>query len=452
MRSIKLFFAAVFIVFILIAGKPCPAFSDPIVRISGGKMTLKANASPLHAIIEKIRDLGIAVEIAPGINPSVTADFEDREIQNVLGQIVGVNNYALVWTKSGTGQMVLSGINLFRQGRIDAAGSLSGSGNLDIDTDKATGALYVKNRLLIRFRAPVNETRIRRILKQLKATLKMVHSAMAIYEIILPEGTNMAGALALLQQQPGVGAVEPDYAYRVPAPVTYEGQLPTGPGASDTVPAGAAAVAVLDSGLSDGFLSGELNLAAFNAVTPQEDSGDGLGHGTQMALIASGQVLPLGMKGGGFSNPVISIRAFDDNGYTSNTVLLRSIDYAIAKGAGVLSLSWGSEIPSDFLHQAMVYAASKGLKVVAAAGNSPSGNPVYPAAYEPVIAVSALAPDGKAWDQSNYGDFVDIAAPGFANLPVGYKGDPGTYAGTSIATAYIAGQIASRMNAATGED
>lgn len=84
------------------------------------------------------------------------------------------------------------------------------------------------------------------------------------------------------------------------------------------------------------------------------------------------------------------------------------------------------------LESATQYATANGLVLVAAAGNTPTGKPVYPAAYENVIAVGALAPDGERWDQSNYGDFVDIQAPGFAYMPVGYQGDAGLYAGTSI--------------------
>ena len=171
-----------------------------------------------------------------------------------------------------------------------------------------------------------------------------------------------------------------------------------------------------------------------------------------MALIASGQILPMGLADEAFSNPIISIRAFDENGYTSNTILLKSIDYALEQGARVLSLSWSSETDSSFLKSTMNYAKSRGLTIVAAAGNRPSGKPVYPAAYPSVLSVSALAPDGKPWDQSNFGDFVDIAAPGFANLPVGHKGDPGTYAGTSISTAYVAGKIAAWLREHPGGD
>jgi hypothetical protein len=162
-----------------------------------------------------------------------------------------------------------------------------------------------------------------------------------------------------------------------------------------------------------------------------------------MALIASGVVKPSGLRSESDSqNPIIPIRVMDDNGFTSNFTIMSSIDFALKHGARVLSLSWGSETRSDFLETALNDARAKGLIVVASAGNEPTGKPVYPAAFPSVIGVGALAPDGKSWENSNYGDFVTLYAPGFANLPVGYKGEPGPYAGTSISAAYAANVIA----------
>jgi hypothetical protein len=86
------------------------------------------------------------------------------------------------------------------------------------------------------------------------------------------------------------------------------------------------------------------------------------------------------------------------------------------------------------------------MLILASAGNEPTGKPYYPAAYSSVIGVGALGPDGQRWEKSNYGEFVTLAAPGFATLPVGYEGDPGTYAGTSISTAYAANRMASYLS------
>jgi hypothetical protein len=203
----------------------------------------------------------------------------------------------------------------------------------------------------------------------------------------------------------------------------------------------------MDSGLSADYADNPFVQAAYDAVSPGAAVGDEMGHGTQMALIAAGAVNPLGAETkSAAGSPVVAIRAFDDNGYTSTYTLVRGIDYAIENGARVLSLSWGSETASSLLESATDYAASRGLVLVAAAGNSPTGKPVYPAAYENVIGVGALTPDGEAWDQSNYGDFVSVYSPGLADLPVGYNGDPGVYAGTSIATAYTARQVAAILS------
>ncbi len=55
--------------------------------------------------------------------------------------------------------------------------------------------------------------------------------------------------------------------------------------------------------------------------------------------------------------------------------------------------------------------------------------------------MGALAPDGKTWEKSNRGDFVSLYAPSFASFPMGYRGDPGGYAGTSISAAYVARRV-----------
>ena len=99
-----------------------------------------------------------------------------------------------------------------------------------------------------------------------------------------------------------------------------------------------------------------------------------------------------------------------------------------------MSLSWGSETGSNFLENTLDYASSKDLIIVASAGNKPTGKPVYPAAYSSVIGVGALDPGGKAWENSNYGSFVMLYAPGFATLPVGYNGSPGTYSNSRCKT------------------
>lgn len=435
---------------IVLGGWHSPAQAMEL-RVSGQTITLKADKVPLHSILRRLSATGIAVKVDPSVNPVVTADFRNRNIQEAMDQILGDNSHVLFWKKDSRGEIALSRIVIYRDGLMDAASPLAASPGLDIEKDPETGGIYVKNKILMQFRPPVDSKRIRAILKKFGAGIKLYHEGLGVYEVTLPDGSRMADALAALGEVSGGGIVEPDYAYKTPVPLQYatDHQVPRQENSSQAV--GSSPVAVLDSGLDPNFLSQDLNLASLDALMPEEAISDTVGHGTQMALIASGQVDPMGGENEAFLNPVLSVRAFDDNGYTSNAILLKGIDFAVENGAKVLSLSWGSETDSAFLKQAMAYARSRGLHIVAAAGNAPTGKPVYPAAYDTVLSVAALAPDGKAWDKSNYGDFVDVAAPGFAQLPVGHKGDPGTYAGTSIATAYVAGKLAAYLRENPGQ-
>ena len=274
------------------------------------------------------------------------------------------------------------------------------------------------------------------------------YAAVGLYKIRFPEGSDVPSLVEQITKHPKVAKAEPNYAYPIPAPYTQTGLDRPLPDTSNIpVPGDTVPVAVLDTGLGPNSGVEDFVLASFDALNPDESISDSLGHGTQMALIAAGVVKPSGVRSGtDTQSPIIPIRVFDDNGFTSNFTIMSSIDFALENGARVMSLSWGSETRSDFLETALNYARSKGLIIVASAGNEPTGKPVYPAAFPSVIGVGALAPDGKSWENSNYGDFVSVYAPGFATLPVGYKGDPGAYAGTSISAAYAANVIADYLS------
>ncbi len=422
-----------------------PGHGD-FLMVHGGKMSLEANNAPLQDLLKQLVVKGITVRIDPRINPRIFGRFTNKDVQKGFDDILKGYSHALIWSGGQDQNPRISEIIIFRPGQMDLARAvISESPNLAVVQDPDTGAFYVKNRVLAVFKPPAPLDRIRRILERFNGEMESVNPDMGIYAITLPESADARELVRHLKSSGINGVFEPDFAYRgqeISRVKRFSGdgdlvlQGPS-PGAEDGF-----AVAVLDSGLRPEYENAPFIKGTFDALDPENQTIDPVGHGTQMALVASGQVAPMGDNTGPFSAPVLSIRAFDDNGFTSNTVLMRSIDHALENGAKVLSLSWGSENPSAFLESAVKYAASKGLIVVAAAGNSPTGKPVYPAAYDPVIAVSALSPDGKKWSRSNYGDFVDLAAPGFASLPVGSKADPGTYAGTSISTAFLAGKIA----------
>ncbi len=82
---------------------------------------------------------------------------------------------------------------------------------------------------------------------------------------------------------------------------------------------------------------------------------------------------------------------------------------------------------------------TRGVVVVAAAGNNGNRNVLYPAAYEPVIAVGSVDPNLQHSSFSNYGPGVDIWAPGRDILTTKRDGSHGLVSGTSFAAPYVAG-------------
>ena len=420
-------------------------------QLNGERLTLSAENAPLQEILLRLSDSGIRVQIDPQINPSVTASFENRDIQKALESILKGLDHVLIWESSpGPSGPVpkLAEIQVFRPGQKDLIKPLRKVSTLSIARNPRDGSFYVKDEILIRLKPGADLSELLRFLQETGGVLVGSYPGLGIYKVRLPPGSDVPGLTEEIEKRGGAGTAEPNYAYPVPPTprdldlstlrLSYADAYPQ----PKTTP-----IAVIDSGLRADAGLDKFVLASLDALNPDKPISDTGGHGTQMALIAAGVVKPMGVKGDSVAQtPIIPIKAFDENGFTSNFLLMESIDFALKNGARVMSLSWGSETKSEFLSEALESASTKGLIIVASAGNEPTGEPQYPAAYPEVIGVGALAPDGKAWERSNRGEFVALYAPGFASLPVGYKGDPGIYAGTSISTAFTANLIASILS------
>ncbi len=433
-----------------------PAFSGithafvPLVLLQNDRLTLEVKEQPLTTLLNALADQGVRIRIDPSINPKITASFHDRPIDQAISSMLRTVDYALIWRKdraSGDDEPRLWEIRIFYKGQEERIRPLRNRINLAV-THKGDGAFHVQDILLIRVGPAMSQKKLATLLDRLGASVIDRYEPLGILRLRLPHGSDVPAIAESIGDIPGIQRAEPDYAYPLEGdrPTHRPGESPPPP--SSLLPStGGTVIAVMDSGLRPDYATNPLVQNTYDAIALDADVGDESGHGTQMALIASGAVNPLGTENEpSTGSPVVAIRTFDDNGFTSTHTLIRSIDHAMENGARVLSLSWGTENPSPLLESAIDYAVKKGLVIVAAAGNTPSGNPVYPAAYDSVIGVGALDQKGEKWEQSNFGDFVAVSAPGLAELPVGYKGDPGTYAGTSIATAYTARQVANLLN------
>lgn len=166
------------------------------------------------------------------------------------------------------------------------------------------------------------------------------------------------------------------------------------------------------------------------------------GHGTHCAGDASAVTdNGLGIASVGGSSRIMCIRTgmTASNGFGYIYYSIEGIYYAANNGAKVISMSYGGSSPSSVEQTAINYAHNLGVICVAAAGNDDNNVPQYPANYNNVLAVAATDANDLKADFSNYGNWVDLCAPGVAILSTTVGGGYGNQGGTSMSTPIVAG-------------
>ncbi|MCX7993853.1 MAG: S8 family serine peptidase, partial [Fimbriimonadales bacterium] len=197
----------------------------------------------------------------------------------------------------------------------------------------------------------------------------------------------------------------------------------------------------------------------YNAILNTTNAHDVHGHGTHCAGIAAAHTNNgVGIAGVAAWNAnlasthttvqLMPVKVLNDQGYGTFADIARGITWAADNGAQIISLSLGGTASTQQLLDAINYAWSRGCLVVAAAGNNGSNAPFYPAYYENVVAVAATDANDYLTPFSQYGTWVDIAAPGHLILSTVLGGGYESWSGTSMACPHVAGAAALLWSAA----
>ncbi len=173
-------------------------------------------------------------------------------------------------------------------------------------------------------------------------------------------------------------------------------------------------------------------------------TGDVQGHGTHVA----GTIASYGSVSGVMQNAtLIPVKVLGDNGSGSMYGIQQGILYAASVNSDVINMSLGGGGYSQGMDDAIRTAVSSGTIVVAATGNDSRGSISYPAAYSGAIAVGSVTSNRTRSSFSNYGQGLELMAPG-SNIYSTYpNGQFRTLSGTSMATPHVAG-VAGLMRAA----
>lgn len=212
-------------------------------------------------------------------------------------------------------------------------------------------------------------------------------------------------------------------------------------------------IAILDSGIDPSHEDLAAKIVASQNFSSSSTVDDFYGHGTHLAGIAAAITNNgVGIAGVGANCTLMNVKVDrDEDGAASAAWVSQGIIWAADAGARVICMSFGSPNSSQTVADAIDYAWNAGAVLVASAGNSNSTAPNYPAAYPECISVAATDPSDQKEARSNFGSWVDVAAPGsriFSTLPThsfrlqqtdGLPLSYGTLSGTSQATAFVAG-------------
>lgn len=332
----------------------------------------------------------------------------------------------------------------------------------------------VKGQVIVKFKAGVSDQQITERLAPLNASIKSKISGINTTVLNVPPGQEDA-VLQALADDPLVQYAEPDYIYylqftpndaqlgqqwglvntgqtvnnkvgKVDADIDAEFAWDVSRGTGVTV-------AVLDSGIDTAHpeLSSKVKGTKSFTNTPLADKN---GHGTHVAgILAANTNNGQGVAGVCPDCQLLigKITNDDTGGTVPGSAIAPGITWAADSGVQVINLSIAGPSFSQAVQDAVNYAWGKNIVIVAAAGNSGSSTKAYPAAYTNVLAVGNTTSTDVKRSDSNFGTWVDVAAPGdtiYSTIPTttSFVGKTNTsygfLSGTSMASPAVAGVAA----------
>lgn len=208
---------------------------------------------------------------------------------------------------------------------------------------------------------------------------------------------------------------------------------------------------IADNGIDDdsnGYID---DVHGINGITGSGNPMDDNNHGSHCAGTIAATGNDAGQHVGvAYNVKLMALKFLNSGGSGQTSDAIKCIDYGVAKGAHILSNSWGGGPYSQAMRDSIAAANTAGVLFVAAAGNAASNNDVwanYPSNYDPanVVAVAAVSRTGALASFSSYGQTtVDLAAPGVSILSSTATSNTSydLYDGTSMATPHVAGVAA----------
>ncbi|HCC33467.1 MAG TPA: peptidase S8 [Clostridiales bacterium] len=331
--------------------------------------------------------------------------------------------------------------------------ALAGIAGLSPQVEASPPAEFASGRILVRFRPGTPAAEVASAHGLNRGQVLEVLDRIGAQVIRVPAGDELR-AVARYRANPNVLYAEVDGAVRALGFTPNDPMLPDQWGLARVeatlawgVTRGSSAIriAILDTGIDAGHRDINPKVVLARNFTTSPTVNDRNGHGTHVAGIAAAVTNNArGIAGLGFDSVLMNGKVLGDNGSGTWSWVASGIIWATDNGARVINLSLGGTSHSATLEDAVNYAWSRGVVVVAAAGNSNTSTLTYPAAYVNAIAVGATDRNDARATFSNFGTWVDVAAPGVDILSTFPRDRLGRdryrwMSGTSMSAPFVAG-------------
>ncbi|MFD2046494.1 S8 family peptidase [Ornithinibacillus salinisoli] len=312
---------------------------------------------------------------------------------------------------------------------------------------------YVEGEVVVKFKEKVSLSTQEQILQSVEAKVQPAPDVVNSPFLVLEVG-NVKEVIHALSNNKNVEYAEPNYILKAAwspndtyfSPSYQYGLFNTSANSAWDVARGTSSqeIAVLDTGVDYNHpdLDGK-TIRGYDFVDRDYTPSDANGHGTHVAGIAAAETNNgTGIAGMAPNTRILAVRVLDANGSGSLANIANGIRYAADNDAEVINLSLGCACDTQTLENAVNYAWNSGSVVVAAAGNDGTSQQFQPASYANAIAVGAVDRYNNKASFSNWGTWVDVAAPG-VDIASTYPGNSYVYmSGTSMASPFVAGQAA----------
>jgi len=400
---------------------------------AAGRVDADIHGEPLWPLLEDIaHQTGWHIFVEPGSARNASTKFKDLPPDGALRMLLGNLNFAFVPQTNGPDFLYV-----FTTSRDNATQPVR------LEKPVVKKQQHVANELIVKLKPGAD---IDALAKLLGAKILARLDKLGIYRLEFPDAATTDAALAKLQGNSDVAAVDYNYIFDPPAAPQVIANAPPSSTPALTLDQStpndpcSPVVGLIDTQVQS--LGSQLDPIMLPPISVVGDQTANISpvptHGTAMAN-AMAQAIAQASQG---KSPVriLSVVVYDASETTTTWNVALGIQAAVNGGATVLNMSLGGTTDSPILDDIVNQALARGIVIFASAGNQPVSDPTYPAAIPGVNDVTALGRPGQLAAYANFSPQVDMALPGTSIFS--YGGQTFVVQGTSPATAYATGMAA----------